>query len=206
MKSEVSILADFKNTQTCANLMKAFAGESMARNRYTISAELARKQNLHVIDAVFNYTANQEKEHAEIFYQHLKALSGQELNVNADYPIDVTNDVIQLLRYAQQHEYAEHDKIYDSFAKIARDEGFSSVAGSFEMIAGIEKTHAKRFEDLANMLSNGTLFVSDVVCDWVCLNCGYVLNAKNAPDKCPVCSHDKGFFIRIELAPYTKAH
>ena len=197
-------MADFKNSQTCANLMKAFAGESMARNRYTVSAELARTQSLHVIDAVFTYTANQEKEHAEIFYQHLKELSGKELNINADYPIDVTNDIVQLLRFAKQHEYAEHDQIYSSFAKTARDEGFSAVAGSFEMIAGIEKTHGNRFEMLANMLENGDLFVSSVVCDWVCLNCGYILNAKNAPEKCPVCSHDKGFFIRLELAPYTQ--
>ena len=84
--------------------MKAFAGESMARNRYTFSAELARKQGLHVIEAVFIYTAGQEKEHAEIFYQHLKELAGKEVTVNGDYPIDITNDTVQLLRYAQQHE------------------------------------------------------------------------------------------------------
>lgn len=197
-------MTDFNSSETKDNLMRAFAGESMARNRYTFSAELARSQSLHVIEAVFTYTANQEKEHAEIFYQHLKELSGKELNVNADYPIDITNDTVQLLRYAQQHEYAEHEPIYKEFAKKADDEGFSQVAASFKLISEIEKTHGNRFGMLADLLEGGKLFVSDVACDWVCLNCGYVVNATGAPEKCPVCKHDKGFFIRLELAPYTK--
>ena len=185
--------------------MRAFAGESMARNRYTFSAELAQKQNLHIIEAVFTYTANQEKEHAEIFYQHLKELSGKELNVNGDYPIDITNDVIQLLRYAQQHEYAEHTPIYKEFAQKAEEEGFAQVAASFTLISEIEKTHGDRFGMLADLLESGKLFVSDTVCDWVCLNCGHTVNALGAPEVCPVCKHDKGFFIRLELAPYTKS-
>lgn len=197
-------MADFINSKTKDNLMKAFAGESMARNRYTYSAELARKQQLHVIEAVFTYTANQEKEHGEIFYQHLKELAGKELNLNADYPIDITNDMVQLLRYAQQHEYDEHSPIYSQFAEQAKDEGFMQVYGSFNMISEIEKTHGDRFGMLADLLENGKLFVNDVACDWVCLNCGYVHNGTSVPEKCPVCQHDKGFFIRLELAPYTQ--
>ncbi len=196
-------MADFINSKTKDNLMKAFAGESMARNRYTFAAELARKQGLHVIEAVFTYTANQEKEHGEIFYQHLKELSGKELNLNADYPIDATNDIVQLLRYAQQHEYDEHSPIYSQFAEQAKEEGFMQVYGSFNMIAGIEKTHGDRFGMLADQLENGKLFVNDIACEWVCLNCGYVHNGTSVPEKCPVCQHDKGFFIRLELAPYT---
>lgn len=184
--------------------MKAFAGESMARNRYTFASELAKKQSLHVIEAVFTYTANQEKEHAEIFYEHLKDLSGKEVTVNGDYPIDVTNDIIQLLRYAQAHEYDEHSKIYSTFAQTAKDEGFAEVCASFNMIAQIEKTHGDRFKEFADMLENGKLFVADAVCNWVCLNCGHTLSAVSAPEKCPVCHHDKGFFIRLELAPYSK--
>ena len=199
-------MTDLISSETKDNLMKALAGESMARNRYTFSAELARKQGLHVIEAVFIYTASQEKEHAEIFYQHLKEFAGKEINVNGDYPIDATNDIVQLLRYAQQHEYAEHSPIYEEFAKKAEEEGFSAIAGSFKMISAIEKTHGDRFGMLADQLENGKLFVSDVACDWVCLNCGYVINAKGAPEKCPVCQHDKGFFIRLELAPYTKSN
>ena len=197
-------MADFNLSATKDNLMKAFAGESMARNRYTFSAELARKQSLHVIEAVFTYTANQEKEHAEIFYQHLTELAGQELNVNGDYPIDITNDVVQLLRYAQHHEYAEHSPIYKEFGDTATNEGFTQVATSFKLIAEIEKPHGDRFGMLADLLESGKLFVSDTVCDWVCLNCGHIVNALGAPEKCPVCKHDKGFFIRLELAPYTK--
>ncbi len=197
-------MADFKSSKTKDNLMKAFAGESMARNRYTFSAELARAQQLHVIEAVFIYTANQEKEHGEIFYQHLKELSGKELNINADYPIDITNDMVQLLRYAQEHEYAEHQPIYKEFAETAKEEGFMQVYGSFNMISEIEKTHGDRFGMLADLLEQGKLFVNDVACDWVCLNCGHVHNGTSAPEKCPVCQHDKGFFIRMELAPYTK--
>lgn len=184
--------------------MKALAGESMARNRYTFAAEQARAQKLHVIEAVFTYTANQEKEHAEIFYNHLKELAGQEVNVNGDYPIDITNDAVQLLRYAQQHEYAEHEPIYTEFAKKAEEEGFTKVAFSFKLISEIEKTHGDRFGMFAELLDNGKLFVSDFECKWVCLNCGYVFSGKEAPEQCPVCEHNKGFFIRLELAPYTK--
>ncbi len=197
-------MTDFNNSKTKDNLMKAFAGESMARNRYTFSAELARKQELHVIEAVFTYTASQEKEHGEIFYQHLKELSGKELNVNGDYPIDITNDMVQLLRYAQEHEYAEHTPIYSEFAQVAKDEGFMQVYGSFNMISEIEKTHGDRFGMLADLLEQGKLFVNDIACDWVCLNCGHIHNGTQAPEKCPVCQHNKGFFIRLELAPYSK--
>ncbi len=197
-------LTDFNNSKTKENLMKAFAGESMARNRYTFSAEQAGKQNLHVIEAVFTYTANQEKEHAEIFYQHLKELAGKEINVNADYPIDITNDTVQLLRYAQSHEYDEHEPIYKDFAKTAEEEGFMQVSASFKLISEIEKTHGDRFGMLADLLESGKLFVNDVSCEWVCLNCGHVQKGTSAPESCPVCKHDKGFFIRLELAPFTK--
>ena len=197
-------MADFNLSETKKNLMKALAGESMARNRYTFAAEVCREQSLYVLSAVFNYTADQEKEHAEIFYEHLNSFSGSEINVNGDYPIDATNDVIKLLRYAEQHEKAEHDPIYKSFAETAQSEGFASVGSSFKMIAEIEKTHAERFSMLADMLENGTLFVSSAITEWACLNCGHVQSSLAAPDKCPVCKHDKGFFIRLELAPFAK--
>ena len=199
-------MTDLISSKTKDNLMKAFAGESMARNRYTFSAEQARSQGFHVIEAVFTYTANQEKEHAEIFYGFLKELSGKELNLNADYPIDLTNDTVQLLRYAQQHEYAEHTPIYSEFSKTAEEEGFPAVANAFKMISEIEKTHGDRFGMLADMLENGKLFISDVAVDWVCLNCGHTVKSASAPEKCPVCKHDKGFFIRLELAPYAKVN
>ena len=193
---------DFKSSETKLNLMRAFAGESQARNRYTFGAQQAKEQKLHVIEAVFTFTANQEKEHAEIFYNHLKELAGENITVDGGYPVDITDSIVQLLRYAQHNEYEEHDPVYKTFGEKAKEEGFLDVARSFLMIAEIEKTHGNRFGELADLLEQNKLFVSDVECKWMCLNCGYVYEGKEVPRFCPVCQHDKGFFIRLEMAPY----
>ena len=194
---------DFRTSETRENLMKAFAGESQARNRYEFAASSAKKQKLFVIGAVFKFTAKQEKEHAEIFYNHLKELNGENIDISAGYPVNVTESVIELLRAAQHNEYEEYDPIYKSFGDKAKEEGFAKVASSFYKIAEIEKVHGDRFEMFAKLLEENKLFVSDVECKWMCLNCGFVYEAKQVPDKCPVCDHDKGYFIRLELAPYT---
>lgn len=193
---------EFKNSETKDNLMRAFAGESQARNRYTFAASQAKKENLYVVSAIFEYTANQEKEHAEIFYHHLKELAGETIHVDGGYPVDLTDDVAKLLRMAQHNEYEEHDPIYKAFGDKANEEGFPKVAASFHMIAEIEKIHGDRFGRLAEMLEQKKLFVSDVKTAWICLNCGYVYEGEKAPAKCPVCDHDKGYFIRFELSPY----
>ena len=198
-------MSDLKNSETLKNLMRAFAGESQARNRYTFAAGLCRQQKLHVLEAVFLFTAGQEKEHAEIFYNHMKAVSGSTIHIDGGYPVTVTNDVLRLLRDAQHNEYEEFDPVYPSFGEAARAEGFPEVAASFEQIARIELTHGNRFGRLADLLENGKLFVSDVKCGWMCLNCGYVLESLEAPRQCPVCSHDQGWFIRLEMAPYSTA-
>jgi rubrerythrin len=197
-------VTDFNLSKTKENLMKAFAGESMARNRYTFAAEVLNKQSLHVLAAVFTYTADQEKEHAEIFYQHLQKLSHGQVSICADYPVDTASDPASLLRLAKEHELDEHAAIYPEFAKIAREEGFSQVAGSFELIAAIENTHAKRFEEFEKMVASGTLFAGEAPSGYVCLNCGHAVSGSSAPEKCPVCQHDKGFFVKTELAPFTK--
>ena len=194
---------DFRTSETRENLMKAFAGESQARNRYEFAASSAKKQKLFVIGAVFKFTAKQEKEHAEIFYNHLKELNGENIDISAGYPVNVTESVIELLRAAQHNEYEEYDPIYKSFGDKAKEEGFAKVASSFYKIAEIEKVHGDRFEMFAKLLEENKLFVSDVECKWMCLNCGFVYEAKQVPDKCPVCDHDKGYFVRLELAPYT---
>ena len=199
------MMSDLKNRETLKNLMRAFAGESQARNRYTFAAGLCRQQKLHVLEAVFLFTAGQEKEHAEIFYNHMKAVSGSTVHIDGGYPVTVTNDVLRLLRDAQHNEYEEFDPVYPSFGETARAEGFPEVAASFEQIARIELTHGNRFGRLADLLENGKLFVSDVKCGWMCLNCGYVLESLEAPRQCPVCSHDQGWFIRLEMAPYSTA-
>lgn len=196
---------DFKSSETRENLMRAFAGESQARNRYEFAASISKDQNFYVIGAVFKFTAKQEKEHAEIFYNHLKELNGENIDINAGYPVNVTESVIELLRFAQHNEYEEFDPIYKEFGDKAKEEGFAKVASSFYKIAEIEKVHGDRFEMFAKLLEENKLFVSDVECKWMCLNCGFIYESKQVPDKCPVCDHDKGYFIRLELAPYTTA-
>lgn len=196
---------ELKNSETKINLMRAFAGESQARNRYTFAAAQAKQQKLHVIEAVFTFTANQEKEHAEIFYNHLKELSGEIIQIDGDYPVDASQDMAKLLRMAQHNEFEEFDPVYPAFGATAKEEGFAKVANSFDMISKIEQTHGERFGNLADLLEQGKLFLSDVECGWMCLNCGYVFTGKGAPEKCPVCDHDKGYFIRLSMAPYTGA-
>ena len=192
----------FQNSETKKNLMRAFAGESQARNRYDFAAGLCQKQGLAVVEAVFRFTAQQEREHAEIFYQHLQELSGENIAFDAAYPVDLSSDVAQLLRMAEHNEYEERDSVYQSFEETARQEGFPAVASSFRQIARIEGLHGQRFGKLAELLEEGKLFVSDVSCGWMCLNCGHVFQGKQAPKACPVCGHDQGFFLRLEMAPF----
>lgn len=193
---------DFKTSETKDNLMRAFAGESQARNRYTFAAEKAKEQKLQVIEAVFCYTADQEKEHAEIFYNHLKEMAKETIHIDGGYPVDLSDDMIQLLEKAQHNEYEEHDPIYKSFGDKAMEEGFPKIANSFYLIAEIEKFHGDRFGMFAKLLKENKLFISDVKTGWICLNCGHVFEGEKAPEKCPVCSHDKGYFIRLELSPF----
>ncbi len=193
----------FKDSETKDNLMRAFAGESQARNRYTFAAGQAEKENLYVVQAVFQFTADQEKEHAEIFYNHLSQLAGETIHVDGGYPVDITDNVCKLLRMAQHNEYEEHDPVYKAFGDKAMEEGFLEVAGSFYNIAEIEKMHGDRFGRLAEWIEQEKLFVSDVKTGWMCLNCGFVFEGVKVPEQCPVCQHDKGYFIRLELAPFT---
>lgn len=193
---------DFKNSETKDNLMRAFAGESQARNRYTFAAGVAKKQKQQAVAQVFQYTADQEKEHAEIFYNHLKALAGETIHVDGGYPVDLTDDLAKLLRMAQHNEYEEHDDVYRRFGEKAREEGFAEVAASFMMIAEIEKSHGDRFGRFAEYLEQDKLHASDGKTLWICLNCGYIYEGERVPEKCPVCDHDKGYFIRKELSPF----
>lgn len=193
---------DFKESITKDNLMRAFAGESQARNRYTMAAETAKKNGLYVIEGVFTFTADQERAHAQVFYNHLKELSGQTIHVDGGYPVDISDSVEELLRMATHNEYEEHDVVYKDFAEKAKEEGFAKVAASFQMIADIEKVHGERFESFAQLLKEDKLFVSDCAVQWMCMNCGYIYEGKNAPAKCPVCEYERGYFMRLELTPY----
>lgn len=195
---------DFKNSRTKDNLMRAFAGESQARNRYIFAAKQAKGQNLHVIEAVFEFTAKQEEAHAKTYYDFLKELAGSNINVDGNYPVDIHQDVIKLLRSAQHNEFQEYEHDYAGFAKIAEEEGFARISTVFSMIADVEKTHGERFGQFADLMENGSLFVSSVETQWMCLNCGYIYTGKEAPKACPVCEHSQGYFIRLELAPFKK--
>lgn len=195
----------FKESETMKNLMRAFAGESQARNRYTLAASQAKKNKQAAVASVFLYTAAQEKEHAEIFYNYLKEMAGKNIYIEGSYPIDLSGNLAELLRMAQHNEYEEYDDVYKSFGNKAKEEGFDRIANSFYLVAEIEKTHGDRFGKFAELLEKNELHISDVETGWVCINCGYVYTGKEAPGVCPVCHHDKGFFVRAELSPYQGA-
>ena len=195
---------ELKNSVTKENLLRAFAGESQARNRYTFAAGLCQQNKLQVLEAIFLYTADQEKEHAEIFYNHLKQAGCESVTITAGYPVDLPDQPQKLLELAQQHELDEFGDIYPAFAEKAQEEGFAEAARHFRQIADIEKVHAQRFERFAKLMAEDKLFVSSVETGWMCLNCGHVLYGTKAPGKCPVCDHDQGYFIRLELSPYER--
>lgn len=194
---------EFSKSETKINLMRAFAGESQARNRYTFAASAAKKQNLYVIEAIFKFTADQEKEHAEIFFKHLKQQNSDNIEIQAGYPVDLSESVQDMVKFAAQNEYEEFNDIYKTFGDIASKEGFLKIASDFHNIALIEKTHADRFNQIYELMESGKLFVSECETKWMCLNCGNLITAKEVPEKCPVCSGDKGYFIRLKFAPYS---
>lgn len=197
-------MKDFKASETAKNLMRAFAGESQARNRYTFAAGVAKNEGLPVVQAVFTFTADQEKEHAEIFYDYLKELNGDTIFIDGGYPVNVYDRSLDHLKAARHNEYEEYEDVYRTFGNIAKEEGFAQIANSFHMIAEIEKIHGDRFQLFAEYLEKHQLFVSEVETGWMCLNCGYVYHGTSAPAKCPVCRHEQGYFIRLELAPYIR--
>ncbi len=195
---------NFEKSYTKENLMRAFAGESQARNRYTFAAQKAKENNLHVIDAIFTFTAHQERAHAKVFYDFLKEQAGSNINVDGNYPVDIYDNVSELLRSAQHNEFEEYENDYKKFAAIAKEEGFIGIYNIFDMIANVEKTHGERFGHFADLLEQGKLFVSDIETSWVCLNCGHIYTGKEVPAICPICKHDRGFFVRVELSPFGK--
>lgn len=199
-------MPDLRDSETAKNLMRAFAGESQARNRYTFAAGLARFQKMPMVEQIFTYTANQEKEHAEIFYQFLEPLDKETIFIDGGYPVDLEQNTLAQLNAAAHNEFEEHDVVYKSFGDIAKAEGFTQIGNAFHMIAEIEKTHGERFQYLADLLGSGKLYISDVKTGWVCLNCGYVHYGTEAPQMCPVCKHEQGYFVRVELAPWYLRH
>ena len=192
---------EFKESRTRENLMRAFAGESLARNRYTCCAGVARSAGLHGVERIFRFTAEQEKEHAELFIKHLASSEGESIHIDGSYPVEnMAWMPARLLRSAQHNEYEEANHVYPQFAQIAREEGFPAVAGTFELIAAIEQTHGDRFGQLAQRLEEGKLFRAERDVAWLCLNCGHVHFGTQAPPVCPACKHVQGYFVRADAA------
>ena len=134
----------------------------------------------------------------------MKELAGETIHVDGGYPVDISEDIGKLLRMAQHNEYEEHDSVYKAFGEKAKEEGFMQVANSFFMIAEIEKMHGDRFGRFAELLENKGLFMENGITKWICLNCGYVWEGDGVPEKCPVCYHGKGYFIRLDESPFER--
>jgi rubrerythrin len=180
-----------KGSETEQNLLKAFAGESQARNRYSMYASIARKEGYEQIANIFLETASNEYEHAKLFYRHLK---GNEVKITASYPAGVIGDTIVNLEAAANGEGDEADALYPEFAKIAAKEGFTEISELFTNIAKIEKQHQNRYLKLLENVKNNKIFIKDEEQEWVCLECGYIHHGKEAPKVCPVCAHPQAFY------------
>lgn len=197
-----NFMVPFKESKTKENLMRAFAGESQARNRYTFAASAAKKEGYAILQDLFTYTADQERAHAKEFMEKLKEFSGEEMTITADYPVEVESQTLKLLRLAQRDEEHENQQVYPAFAKEATEEGYPAIAKLFENISSIEKVHGERFKKYADRLENGSLFKESSKTPWMCTNCGFIYEGEEAPQKCPVCSHPQGYFIRFSESTY----
>lgn len=196
---------NFIESQTRINLMRAFAGECQARQRYYMAALTAEQQKLIGIGRLFRYTAEQEERHAIVFFKQLKSSAGQNIDITAGFPADVFDGLQELLDAAAHGEEQEFSVIYPDFAKIARDEGYPDVAAKFEMIGKIENSHLERFKYYADLMRSDKLFRSDSTEEvWICLNCGHIHTGSEPPRQCPVCSSEQGYFIREKEAPFTR--
>ena len=180
-----------KGTQTEKNILTAFAGESQARNRYTFFASQAKKEGYRQVSEIFEETAGQEKEHAKRLF---KLLEGGEVEITGAFPAGVIGCTTDNLREAAGGEKHEWTEMYPSFAKVAREEGLTEIADIFEAIAVAEKQHEKRYNELLANIEAGRVFTRDKKVVWRCINCGYLHEGEEAPDKCPACNHPQAHF------------
>jgi len=189
---------ELKGSQTEKNLLAAFAGESQARNRYTYFASQARKEGYVQISAIFEETANQEKEHAK---REFKFLKGGDVEIVAAYPAGVIGNTIDNLKAAAAGEHYETTEMYPGFAEVAEEEGFKEIAKVFRNIAVAEKRHEERYVALAKNIADGVVFKRKKPVRWVCRNCGYVHEGPEAPSACPACAHPQSHF-ELEATNY----
>jgi rubrerythrin len=184
-------IMEFKGSKTEKNLLAAFAGESQARNRYTYFASAAKKEGYEQISAIFLETAENEKEHAKLFFNLLK---GGDVEIVVAYPAGVVGNTAENLKAAAAGENLEWTKLYQDFADVAKKEGLNEVYETFTQVAKVEKFHEARYLDLLKSVKEGKVFKKDSSVKWHCRNCGYVFEGKDVPDKCPVCKHPRAYF------------
>ena len=180
-----------KGSKTEQNLLKAFAGESQARNRYTYFSSVAKKAGFEQIANIFIETAENEKEHAKVFFKHLE---GGDVEITATYPAGVISDTKANLEAAAAGENMEWTTLYANFAKIAKDEGFLDVARSFEQVSKVEKFHEARYRKLIDNMGKSEVFNKKASVKWHCTNCGYVIDGVEAPKECPACKHAQAYY------------
>ncbi|MDD5020371.1 MAG: rubrerythrin family protein [Candidatus Omnitrophica bacterium] len=184
-------MKSIKGSKTEKNLLAAFSGESQARNRYTYFASAARKEGFEQIAAVFAETAENEKEHAKVFFKYLE---GGDVEITAVYPAGMIRDTKANLEEAAAGENLEWTTLYSDFAKVAKDEGFPEVARSFEQVAKVERFHEARYRKFINNIAGGEVFKKKTPVKWHCINCGYVFEGPEAPKECPACRHPQSFY------------
>lgn len=186
-----AILMSVKGTKTEQNLLKAFAGESQARNRYTFFASRAKKEGFEQISAIFLETADNEKEHAKVFFNYLE---GGMTEITATYPAGKIGTTAENLLAAADGEKEEWGVLYPDFSSVAEEEGFPDIATSFREIAEVEEHHELRYRKLLDNVKNDRVFKRDTVVKWHCRNCGYIHEGTSAPDKCPACNHARAYY------------
>ena len=182
---------DFKGSQTEKNLLAAFAGESQARNKYTFFASVAKKEGYEQIGAIFEETAGNEKEHAELFFKHLK---GGMVEITATYPGGLIGTTVDNLKAAAAGEKLEWGTLYPNFGDVAQKEGFPEVASTFRMVAKVEAYHERRYNKIVESVEQGKVFKKDQPIKWKCRNCGLVIEGTQAPENCPTCYHPRAYF------------
>jgi rubrerythrin len=183
-----------KGTKTEKNLLTAFAGESQARNRYAFFAGAARKEGYEQIANIFAETAENEKEHAKVFFKYL---AGGETEITASYPAGIIGDTRKNLEAAAAGEKMEWTTVYVNFSKIAREEGFPEIANSFDQIAKVEKFHEGRYRKLIKNINSKEVFKKKTKIKWHCINCGYVFEGSEAPKECPACRHPRSYYEKL---------
>jgi rubrerythrin len=184
-------IMEFKGSKTEKNLLAAFAGESQARTRYTFFSSVAKKEGYEQISAIFQETADNEKEHAQLFFQHLK---GGMAEITAAYPAGIVGSTAENLKAAAEGEKFEWGTLYPGFGEIAEQEGFRDAAKTFRMVAKVESYHERRYRKLLANVEQGHVFDRESPTKWKCRNCGYVFEGSKVPEKCPVCEHPQSYF------------